>query len=67
MNRYAKVDLHDAQWISTGGKCSTPLIRSILHLSEISRATITIAGLGIYELYINGQKELVFSNGKIYL
>lgn len=56
MGRYVNADLHDAKWISTGGTCNTPLIRGRLKLPQIKKATITVAGLGIYELYINGKK-----------
>ncbi|MBO5070906.1 MAG: family 78 glycoside hydrolase catalytic domain [Roseburia sp.] len=56
MSRYVKADMYDAKWISTGGKCNTPLIRGMLKLPQIRKANITVAGLGIYELYINGKK-----------
>lgn len=56
MSSYTISDLKIAKWVSTGGKCSTPLIRSTIYVPSISHAAITIAGLGIYELYINGRK-----------
>ena len=56
MSRFMKADLKDAKWISTGGVCNTPLLRGTITLPEIREARITVAGLGIYELYINGRK-----------
>lgn len=56
MNRYVRADLRDAKWISVGGKCTAPLIRGGLFIPKLHCATITIAGLGFFELYINGRK-----------
>ncbi|MBO5198528.1 MAG: alpha-L-rhamnosidase N-terminal domain-containing protein, partial [Lachnospiraceae bacterium] len=56
MSKYKTVDLHKAKWISTGGACSTPRFRQVIVLPKISEAQITIAGLGIYEVYINGRR-----------
>jgi len=50
------IELKNAQWISPGGLCSTPLIRGEFLLPKIKCAQITIAGLGIYEVYINGKR-----------
>lgn len=56
MSKYKETDLHKAKWISTGGACSTPRFRQVIVLPKISEAQITIAGLGIYEVYINGRR-----------
>lgn len=56
MGAYKSVDLKEAKWISTGGACSTPMIRQKVVLPKVKEAKITIAGLGIYEVFINGKK-----------
>jgi len=56
MRGYAGVDLRDAKWISAGGKCTAPLIRGKIWVPEVKSASITIAGLGYFEVYINGKK-----------
>lgn len=56
MSNYKKVDLHDMKWISTGGVCMTPMIRKEVELPKIEAAKMTIAGLGIFEIFINGKK-----------
>lgn len=56
MSDYKIANLHHAKWISTGGLCCTPMIRKVISLPKIKRAQITIAGLGIYEVFINGKK-----------
>ena len=53
-NKHA--NLYDAKWISTGGNCCTPMIRKVVRLPKAESAQIVIAGLGIYEVYINGKK-----------
>lgn len=56
MSKYVRADLHGAKWISTGGKCNTPMIRKRMEIPKIQNASIVIAGLGTYELYINGRR-----------
>lgn len=56
MSVYQKVELQKAKWISTDGKCSTPLLRQVVQLPSVQQAKITIAGLGMYEMYINGKR-----------
>lgn len=56
MSGYKHVDLTGAKWISTGGACSTPMIRQEVTLPQVKGAKITVAGLGIYEIFINGKK-----------
>lgn len=56
MGSYTKADLTGAKWISTGGVSSTPMIRQKVVLQKVKAAKITIAGLGIYEIFINGKK-----------
>ncbi len=51
-----KIRLANAQWIYPGGWCQTPLIRKTVNLPKIVSAKITVAALGIFELYINGQR-----------
>ncbi len=55
MSRFETANLQDAQWISAGGQCRFPLFRGSFTLPQLTRAEITFAGLGIYELYINGK------------
>lgn len=50
------VNLYEAKWISTGGSCCTPMIRKVVELPKVKSAQIVIAGLGFYEVYINGKK-----------
>lgn len=54
--QYKQADLKHAKWISTGGVCNTPLIRKNFILPSIKQAKILVAGLGFYEIYVNGQK-----------
>lgn len=56
MNTYKTADLSGAEWISTGGACCTPMIRKTLSFPKVTSAKITIAGLGIFEIFINGKK-----------
>ncbi len=56
MSEYKKINMGSAKWISTAGRCATPLIRGVFSFPKVSKASITIAGLGIYELYVNGHK-----------
>lgn len=56
MSDYKIVDLSDAKWISTGGASSTPMFRQKFILPKVKQAKLTIAGLGIYEVFINGKK-----------
>lgn len=56
MSKNGYVNLFDAKWISTGGVCCTPMVRRLIHLPKVKEAQITVAGLGIYEVYINGKK-----------
>ncbi len=51
-----KITLQNARWIYPGGWCHTPLIRRTVTLPKIGSAKITVAALGIFELYINGQR-----------
>ena len=56
MNTYKTADLSGAEWISTGGVCCTPMMRKMLSFPKVTSAKITIAGLGIFEVFINGEK-----------
>ena len=56
MNEYKKADLTGGRWISTGGRCCTPMMRRKLVLPQIKKAQITIASLGFFEVFINGKK-----------
>lgn len=56
MNDLRIVNLKDAKWISPGGKTKYPLIRTRVTLPKVKEAKVTIAGLGIYEMYINGKR-----------
>lgn len=56
MSDFKFADLSGAKWISTGGVSSTPMIRKTICLPKVTKAQITIAGLGIYEVFINGKK-----------
>ena len=56
MNGYKKVDLAGGKWMSTGGRCCTPMIRRTLVLPQIKKAQITIASFGFFEVFINGKK-----------
>ena len=51
MNTYKTADLSGAEWISTGGACCTPMIRKTLSFPKVTSAKITIAGLGIFEIF----------------
>lgn len=53
---YKRAQLGEAKWVSTGGKCGIPLIRGVFRLPGIKAATITIAALGAYEVYLNGRR-----------
>lgn len=56
MNGYKKIDLAGGKWMSTGGRCCTPMIRRKLVLPQIKKAQITIASFGFFEVFINGKK-----------
>ena len=56
MSTYKKADLSGAEWISTGGACMTPMIRKTMVFPKVKSAKITIAGLGIFEAFINGKR-----------
>ncbi len=55
MSRFQTANLSGAQWISTAGACRYPLFRGTVTLPKVTKASITVAGLGIYEVYINGK------------
>ena len=50
MSMYKKINLQEACWISAAGSCRAPMFRRVFSLPEVSSATVTIAGLGIYEM-----------------
>lgn len=56
MSVYTKADLKDAKWISADGACEAPLFRGVFELPKVRKASVTIAGLGIYEMHINGKR-----------
>ena len=56
MSDFILADLHDMKWISTGGACMTPMIRKVVELPKIEQAKLTVAGLGFFEVFINGKK-----------
>ena len=56
MSKFKVADLHDMKWISTGGACMTPMIRKVVELPKIEQAKLTVAGLGFFEVFINGKK-----------
>ena len=45
-----------AQWIGGDGKTTSPYIRARFHAPDAPRGRITVCGLGVMELYINGQR-----------
>lgn len=45
-----------AQWISADKSVVAPLFRSEFLAENVKSATVTICGLGMFELYINGKK-----------
>ncbi len=55
MSRFTYADLSGGRWISAGGACRYPLFRGTFTLPKVTKASITVAGLGIYEVYINGK------------
>lgn len=47
----------NAQWVGPDAQCRAPYMREIIQLDgEVSDATISICGLGFFELYINGAR-----------
>ncbi len=56
MSRFQYADLQGAKWISAGGASRFPLFRGEFTLPKVAQARITIAGLGIFEVYINGKR-----------
>ncbi len=55
MGRFGRANLQGAKWITTESGCRYPLIRGSFVLPKLRQASITVAGLGIYEVYINGK------------
>lgn len=45
-----------ARWVSADKSISAPLFRAEFVAENVKNATITICGLGMFELYINGKK-----------
>lgn len=45
-----------AQWVSADKSVVAPLFRSEFFAENVKSATVTICGLGMFELYINGKK-----------
>lgn len=45
-----------AQWVSADKSVVAPLFRSEFFAENVKSATVTICGLGMFELYINGRK-----------
>ncbi len=45
-----------AKWLSADKSISAPVFRAEFFTDNVKKATITICGLGMFELYINGRK-----------
>ncbi len=45
-----------AQWVAPSSDCSGPYLRREFDCGEFKSASISICGLGFFELYINGKK-----------
>lgn len=56
MSGYKRAHLGDGKWVSTGGRCQTPLFRGVFYLPEIEEASITLAVFGFFALYLNGKR-----------
>jgi len=46
----------NAEWVSPGNATDTPYIRGIFRAPAAASAKVRICGLGMFELYINGQR-----------
>lgn len=56
MGKYEIADLKNGKWVSTGGRCATPLIRKKIQVERCDSAVITVGCLGFFELYVNGKR-----------
>ena len=45
-----------AHWVAPSAPCSQPYLRSAFTASGVEDASITISGLGFFELYCNGKR-----------
>ncbi len=46
----------DAKWVSADKNIAAPVFRTEFFAENVKNATVTICGLGMFELYINGKK-----------
>lgn len=46
----------DAKWVSADKNIAAPVFRSEFFAENVEKAVITVCGLGMFELYINGSK-----------
>ncbi len=53
---FKKAELYNAEWICAGKESTSPLIRKVIKLPQITSAKITVACLGVFEIYVNGKK-----------
>ena len=50
------MDWQKATWISGDTSCTAPMFRQDFAVEALEKATITICGLGFFELYLNGAR-----------